>query len=93
MGPAPFIGNTHTLTMKWDPATHVFTFQVDGATPVVVDPTTVNAFMNVAAPYVKPANSPGMNLSGFVFVPPFGAPAVGATASMDFKVNNVFTAP
>ena len=93
MGPAPFIGGTHTLTMKWDPATHFFTFQVDGATPVVVDPTTVNAFMNVAAPYVKPANSPGMNLSGFLFVPPFGVPAVGATASMDFKVNNVFTAP
>ena len=93
MGPAPFIGNTHTLTMKWDPATHFFTFQVDGATPVVVDPTTVNAFMNVAASYVKPANSPGMNLSGFLFVPPAGAPAVGATASMDFKVNNVFTAP
>jgi hypothetical protein len=93
MGPAPFIGGTHTLTMKWDPSTHFFTFQVDGATPVVVDPTTVNAFMNVAAPYVKPANSPGMNLSGFLFVPPFGVPAVGATASMDFKVNNVFTAP
>src|SRR6266704_393296 len=90
MGPAPFIGNTHTLTMKWDPATHFLTFQVDGATPVVVDPTTVNAFMNVAAPYVKPANSPGMNLSGFLFVPPAGAPAVGATASVDFRVNNVF---
>jgi hypothetical protein len=93
MGPAPFIGGTHTLTLKWDPATHLFTFQVDGATPVVVDPTTVNAFMNVAAPYARPANSPGMNLSGFLFVPPAGAPAVGATASMDFKVNNVFTAP
>jgi hypothetical protein len=93
MGPAPFIGNTHTLTLKWDPTTHFFTFQVDGATPVVVDPTTVNAFMNVAAPYATPANSPTMNLSGFVFVPPAGAPAIGATASMDFKMNNVFTAP
>src|SRR6266581_6172917 len=29
-GPAPVTGNTHTLTMKWDPATHFFTFQVDG---------------------------------------------------------------
>jgi hypothetical protein len=93
IGPAPFIGGTHTLTMKWDPATHFFTFQVDGATPVVVDPTTVNAFMNVAAPYVKPANSPVRNVSGFLFVPPAGAPAVGATASMDFEANNVFTAP
>lgn len=93
MGPAPFLGNTHTLTMTWDPATHFFTFQVDGATPVVVDPTTVNAFMNVAAPYAKPANSPGKNLSGFLFVPPAGVPAVGATASMNFSVNNVFTAP
>ena len=93
MGPAPFLGNTHTLTLKWDPATHFFTFQVDGATPVVVDPTTVNAFMNVAAPYAKPENSPVKNLSGFLFVPPAGAPAVGATASMDFRINNVFTAP
>lgn len=93
MGPAPFIGGTHTLTMKWDPATHFFTFRVDGATPVVVDPTTVNAFMNVAAPYAKPANSPGMNLSEFLFVPPSGVPAVGATASVDFWANNVFTAP
>jgi hypothetical protein len=91
-GPAPVIGNTHTLTMKWDPATHFFTFQVDGGTPVVVDPTTVNTFMNVAAPYAKPANSPGKNLSWFLFVPA-SASAVGATASVDFRVNNVFTAP
>jgi len=91
-GPAPVIGNTHTLTMKWDPATHFFTFQVDGGTPVVVDPTTVNTFMNVAAPYVKPANSPQKQLFWFLSVPP-SASAVGATASMDFRVNNVFTAP
>ena len=91
-GPAPVIGNTHTLTLKWDPATHFFTFQVDGGTPVVVDPTTVNAFMNVAAPYAKPANSPDKNMSSFLFVPA-SASAVGATASVDFRVNNVFTAP
>jgi hypothetical protein len=78
-GLAPVIGNTHTLSMKWDPATHLFTFQVDGGTPVVVDPTTVNTFMNVAAPYVKPANSPQKQLFWVLSVPP-SASAVGATA-------------
>jgi len=34
-----------------------------------------------------------MNLSEFLFVPPSGVPAVGATASVDFWANNVFTAP
>ena len=91
-GPAPVIGNTHTLTMKWDPATHFFTFQVDGGTPVVVDPTTTNAFMNVAAHYAKPANSPEKRLFWFLFVPSSNS-AVGATASVDFRVNSVFTAP
>jgi hypothetical protein len=91
-GLAPVIGNTHTLSMKWDPATHLFTFQVDGGTPVVVDPTTVNTFMNVAAPYVKPANSPQKQLFWFLSVPP-SASAVGATASVDTRANNVFTAP
>lgn len=92
MGPTPITGGTHTLTMKWDPATHLLTFQVDGGTPVVVDPTTVNAFISVAAPYVKPANSPWKALGSFLLVPS-SASAVGATASIDFKVNNVFTAP
>ncbi len=91
-GPAAVTGNTHTLTMKWDPATKFFTFQVDGGTEVVVDPTTVNARMNTAAPYVKAANSPVRQLGWGVFVPP-AATATGATASMDLKVNNVFTAP
>ena len=91
-GSAPVTGNTHTLTMKWDPATHFFTFQVDGGTPVVVDPTTSNAHMNVAAPYVKPANSSVRQLGAFLSVPS-SASSVGATASMDFRVNNVFTAP
>ncbi len=91
-GPAAVTGNTHTLTMKWDPATKFFTFQVDGGTEVVVDPTTVNARMNTAAPYVKAANSPVKQLGWGVFVPP-AATATGATASMDLKVNNVFTAP
>src|SRR6266571_2737096 len=91
-GPATVTGNTHTLTMKSDPVTHFLTFQVDGGTPVVVDPTTVNTYMTTAAPYAKPANSPGRTLGAFLSVPPSGS-AVGATASMDFTVNNVFTAP
>jgi hypothetical protein len=74
--------------MKWDPAAHLFTFQVNGATPVVVDPTTVNAYMLTAAPYTKPANAPQRQLFWFLSVPPSVL-----TASMDFKVNNVFTAP
>ncbi len=78
--------------MKWDPATHFFTFQVDGGTPVVVDPTTVNTHMSTAAPYAKAANSPGRTLGAFLSVPPSGS-APGATAGMDFRVNNVFTAP
>ena len=91
-GPATVTGNTHTLTMKWDPATHFFTFQVDGGTPVVVDPTTVNTHMSTAAPYAKAANSPGRTVGAFLSVPPSGS-AVGATASMDFRLNNVFAAP
>jgi hypothetical protein len=88
VGPTPIIGGTHTLRMKWDPATHLLTFQVNDATPVVVDPTTVSPQISVAAPYVKPANSPLKQLDAFLFIP-----APGATASMDFRVNNVFTAP
>ncbi len=91
-GPATVTGNTHTLTMKSDPVTHFLTFQVDGGTPVVVDPTTVNTHMTTAAPYAKPANSPGRTLGAFLSVPP-SASAAGATASMEFRVNNVFTAP
>jgi len=87
--PGPVTG-THTLTLKWDPTTHAFTFQVDG-TGITVDPTTVNARMNIAAPFVKPANSPTKQLAWVTFVPP--ATPIGSTASLDFKVNNVFTAP
>ena len=90
MAPAQVIGNTHTLRMKWDPVAHFLTFQVDDAPPVVVDPTTVNAHINVAAPYAKPANSPLKQLDAFLFIP---VSAPGSTASMDFKVNNIFTAP
>ena len=91
-GSATVTGNTHTLMMKWDPTTHFFTFQVNGGTPVVVDPTTVNTHMTTAAPYAKPANSPGRTIGAFLSVPPSGS-AIGATASMDFRVNNVFAAP
>jgi hypothetical protein len=90
-GPASIIGNTHTLRMQWNPTTRLLTFQADGQTPVVVDPTTVNTHMLTAAPYVKPANTPGGNLSWFLFLSG-GFPA-GATANVDFRANNVFTAP
>ena len=90
-GPAAVVGNTHTLRMKFDPATHLLTFQADGQTPVVVDPTTANARMNTAAPFVKAANAPNKNLDWFMFFPSAVSP--GATASVDFRANNVFTAP
>ena len=90
-GPASVVGNTHTLRMKWDPAAHLLTLQADGQAPVVVDPTTVNPRMSTAAPYVKAPNVPNKNLSWFLFFP--NAASAGATASVDFKANNVFTQP
>ena len=88
MGVAPVVGNMHTLRMKWDPATRLLTFQVNGGTAIVVDPTTVNTHMSIAAPYAGPANSPVRTIGAFLFVT-----SPNATATMDFKVNNVFTAP
>ncbi|HEY5897904.1 MAG TPA: hypothetical protein VIV54_10090, partial [Burkholderiales bacterium] len=88
MGPLPMIGKPHTLFMKWDATARRITFQVDGQVPVVVDPTTVNARMKVAAPYAKAPNAPAVHIGGFL-----GMPAANQTASMDFRVNNVFTAP
>jgi len=82
------VGNTHTMRLSWDPVAHLITFQVDGAAPVIVDPTTVNTYMSVAAPYVKPENTPLKQLATFISASPSGA-----TAHMDFKANNVFTAP
>ncbi len=87
--PGPVTG-THTLTMKWDSTTHAFTFQVDG-TGITVDPTTVNAHMTTAAPFVKAANFPQKQLAWVIAVP--SASPIGSTASLDFKANNVFTGP
>jgi hypothetical protein len=88
-GPAPIIGNTHTLTMRWNPTTRRLTFQADGQAEVVVDPTTVNTHMLTAAPFVKPPNTVSKNLSWFLALPG----VAGATANVDFRANNVFTAP
>jgi len=89
-GPASAIGNVHTLMMKWDPAARLLTFQVDGQAPLVVDPTTANTRMATAAPFVKAANAPHKELSWFLSIP---TGAAAANASVDFKANNVFTAP
>ena len=85
------IVGTHTMGLSWDPALKLFTFQVDGGT-VIVDPTTVNAFMNTPAPVVKPANSPTKLLlwGGVVGASPSSA---GVVTSIDATFNNVFTAP
>lgn len=88
LGAAPIVGSMHTLRVTWDPGTRLFTFQVDDATPVVVNPTTVNPHMSIAAPYAGPATSPIRTIGAFLSVS-----GVGGTASMDFLVNNVFTAP
>ena len=90
-GPAAVIGNTHTLMLKWDPTAHLLTFQADGQAAVLVDPTTVNAHMLTAAPVVKSPNVPNKSLNWFLFFP--NGPSAGATASVDFKANNVYTAP
>jgi hypothetical protein len=90
-GLASVVGNTHTLMMKWDPNAHLLTFQADGQAPVVVDPTTVNTRMFTAAPFVKGPNVPNKSLNWFLFFP--AAASAGATANVDFKANNVFTAP
>jgi hypothetical protein len=92
VGSAPIIGNTHTLRMAWDPVNHLLTFQVDDATPVQVDPTTFSIYMTTPAPYLKPPNSPVKAIGSYNRV--FASPsAVGKIASINFKVNNVFTAP
>jgi hypothetical protein len=87
MGSAPFFGSQHTLRMKWDPAVHLLTFQVNGQTPVLVDPTTPSTLMNAGAPFVRAANSPLAQIGAFVDAAP------SSSASIDFRVNNVFTAP
>jgi hypothetical protein len=92
MGNAAVIGGMHTLRMSWDPVTRRVTFQVDSATPVVVDPTMPGAHVATHAPFVKAANSPFWAIQDVLSIPASGT-SVGATASMDYKVNNVFTAP
>jgi len=92
MGSSPIVGNTHTLALKWDPSAHVVTFQVDGQTPVAVNPTTVSARITQAAPYAKPANTPLLSIGGYIVVPA-SASAAGKAGTLDFRLNNVFTAP
>jgi hypothetical protein len=78
----------HAMRLAWNPGTHVLTFTVDGQ-PVTVDPTVVTSGgVSVAAPYVKPANSP-MRRVLTTLTTPMGA---GNTGSLDVKLNNVFVA-
>jgi len=88
MSTALFIGAVHTLTMRWDPPTRRLTFQVDGQTPVIVDPTSANARMTTGAPYVRVPNAPLAQIGAFLALP-----TAGRSASIDFRLNNVFTAP
>ena len=88
MAAAPIVGSTHTLNVKWDAVARRVTFQVDGQTPIVVDPTTVNARMRIAAPVVKSANAPVARITEVLSIPS----AAGSTATLDFRVNNVFIA-
>jgi hypothetical protein len=88
MGTAPVVGHMHTLRMTWDPVARRVTFQVNGQAPVVADPTRVSAHIDVAAPFVKAANSPLRAIGNSQVTQ-----GNGATASIDYKVNNVFTAP
>jgi hypothetical protein len=90
-GPSAVTGNKHTLMLKWDPASHTFTFQVDGQTPTVVDPTVTGALIATAAPVAGPPNSPLKQLAWVTSVP--SGSAAGSFSRMIFTVNNVFTAP
>jgi len=80
----------HTLKLSWDPTAKVFNFQVDGGTVVTVDPTTVNARINTAAPVGGPAQSPQKQILWSASMPASGT---AGTASTDVTINNVFTAP
>lgn len=73
--------SVHTLLLKWDPAAQRFTFGADGST-VVVDPTGI-------APYVGAANTPSREVQTIAGVPA----TAGAAASLELRVNNLFTAP
>lgn len=43
------LGNAHLLFLRWDPATHLLVFQVDGLPAVVVDPTQGQGGVAVAS--------------------------------------------
>lgn len=87
--PGATVGTSvHTLLIRWDPATHVFTFGVDGHRQVI-DPTVVGPNVTVAAPYVKPPNWPVKRIFSTVGLPA----AAGQSGSTNVRVNNVFTAP
>ncbi len=78
------LGTTHTLAITWDPVAHTMTYQLDDATPVVVDPTTTSdPHMVVAAPVVRAKNVNLTSLFASVTPPP------GTSASATVRLNNL----
>jgi hypothetical protein len=99
---APTLGQTHTLRLGWDPATKRIAFGVDGQPPVLVDPqiagnvTTGGATIGITAPvaWAGPPHAPQKQLMTSAGIPASTAPpSAGASAGVQMKVNNVFTAP
>jgi hypothetical protein len=99
---APTLGQTHTLRLGWDPATKRIAFGVDGQPPVLVDPqtagnvTTAAATIGITAPvaWAGPPHAPQKQLMTSAGIPAStDPPSAGASASVQMKVNNVFTAP
>jgi chitodextrinase len=91
VGSAPATGAVHTMRVKWDNASHSFTFRMDDATPVVVDPTVASAQITNPVTVAGASNSPLRQIVWGVSVPPGGTPP--QAASLDVKMNNVFTGP
>jgi hypothetical protein len=78
------LGTVHTLLQRWDPSTRRFTFRIDDAPPVQVDPT-VAAPVVVATPFV-----PVKSIASGVSIAPGIA---GSSARIEATVNNVHGTP
>ncbi len=82
------IGTIHTLLMAWEPATHNLTFQLDDATPVVVDPTTLSdPHMSITAPVVQAKRVDYSFFNADAFIAP--ASPAGATGSISAQLSNI----
>jgi Chitobiase/beta-hexosaminidase C-terminal domain len=80
----------HRLLLRWDPATRLFTFGVDGNL-VTVNPT-ISGAGGVTTPvtFVGPAYAPVKNVNGSAFLT---TDTLGTTTSVDIRFSDIFTGP